>query len=227
MTEDVQCSGWYDMPLFNPLKRVEYMKKLWPLLLLLLPFAASASSGAEPLQRFLANLNTLQAEFEQIVITPDSDSYTSSGTLYLNRPGRFRWEYRLPVEQIIVADGDRVWLHDMELEQVSHRSQSGMLEGTPAQIFSEKGPLDRYFTLLGSEERDGLIWVILAPKNRESQFSTISVALTKESQLKRMELIDQFGQVTLFIFSKVVRNPMLDDELFIFIPPPLIDILGD
>jgi len=227
MAEDVQCCGWYDMRLFTPFLRVRYMRKLWPLLLLLLPFAASASSGTEQLQRFLANLNTLQAEFEQIVITPDSDSYTSNGTLYLSRPGKFRWEYRRPIEQVIVADGDRVWLYDMELEQVSHRSQSGMLEGTPVQIFSDKGPLDRHFTLIDSEERDGLNWVVLAPKNSESQFSTISVALTKENQLKRMELIDQFGQVTLFLFSKVVRNPVLDDELFIFIPPPLIDILGD
>jgi outer membrane lipoprotein carrier protein len=203
------------------------MRKLWPLLLLLLPLTATADSGSEQLQRFLANLTTLQAKFEQIVITPNSDSYTSSGTLYLHRPGRFRWEYKHPVEQLIVADGDRVWLHDMELEQISHRSQSDMLDGTPAQIFSEKGPLDRHFTLTDSDERDGLIWVVLAPKNVESQFSTISVALTKESQLKRMELIDQFGQVTLYLFSSVVRNPSLKDELFVFIPPPLIDILGD
>ncbi|MCF6280775.1 MAG: outer membrane lipoprotein chaperone LolA [Candidatus Polarisedimenticolaceae bacterium] len=203
------------------------MKKLWPLFLLLLPFAASAASGTEQLQRFLANLTTLQAEFEQMVITSDNDSYTSSGTLYLNRPGKFRWEYRQPIEQLIVADGDRVWLHDMELEQVSHRSQSAMLEGTPAQIFSEIGPLERHFTLTDSDERDGLIWVVLAPKNSESQFATISVALTAESELKRMEFIDQFGQVTLFMFSDLVRNPILDEKLFIFIPPPLIDILGD
>ncbi len=202
------------------------MKKLWPLFLLLLSFSASAASGREQLQRFLVNLNTLQAQFEQIVITPDSESYTSNGVLYLNRPGRFRWEYRWPVKQLIVADGDRVWLYDMELDQVSHRSQSSMLDGTPAQIFSEKGPLERYFNLMDGDDRDGLVWVVLTPKNSESQFSSISIALTEKSQLKRMELIDQFGQVTLYLFSDVIRNPLLDDELFKFTPPPLIDILG-
>lgn len=203
------------------------MRKLWLLVLLLLPFVTSASSGTLQLQRFLANLTTLQAEFEQIVIMPDNASYTSSGMLYLNRPGQFRWEYLHPIKQLIVADGDRIWVHDMELEQVSHRSQSDVLEGTPAQIFSETGPLDRHFTLTDSDQRDGLIWVVLAPKNAESQFSSISVALTKEHQLKQMELIDQFGQVTLYMFSNVIRNPALDEKLFTFTPPPLIDILSD
>ena len=203
------------------------MRILWSLILLFLPFVTSASSGSEQLQRFLSNLTTLQAQFEQTVITPDNASYTSSGTLYLNRPGQFRWEYLHPVEQLIVADGSRVWVFDKELEQVSHRSQSDVLDGTPAQIFSEKGPLEAHFTLTDSDERDGLTWVVLAPKNTESQFSTISVALTKKNQLKRMELIDQFGQVTLFMFSDVVRNLPLDEKLFVFTPPPLIDVLGD
>lgn len=202
------------------------MKKLWPLFLLFLPLSLFASSGSEQLQRFLANLTTMQAQFEQTVVTPDGESYRSSGTLYLHRPGRLRWEYLRPVEQLIVADGSRVWLFDKELDQISHRSQSAVLEGTPAQLFSETGPLERHFTITDSEERDGLTWVELVPNDEESQFTSISVALM-DSQLKRMELIDQFGQVTLFSFSAIERNPSLDEKLFVFNPPPAIDILSD
>ncbi|RLW66701.1 MAG: outer membrane lipoprotein carrier protein LolA, partial [gamma proteobacterium symbiont of Stewartia floridana] len=141
-------------------------------------------------------------------------------------PGQLRWEYQTPSEQLIVADGDRVWLHDIELEQVSHRSQAAVLDGTPAQLLSGTGPISQHFEIneLGVESE--LTWVELIPKGKEAQFSSVRLAL-QESRLERMEMFDNFGQVTRFFFDDLQRNPPLDDALFEFEPPPLIDLIGD
>ncbi len=187
----------------------------------------SAESGISQLETFLQDLKTLKADFRQTLQQPDYDQvYASNGVFYLRRPGQLRWEYQTPSEQLIVADGDRVWLHDIELEQVSHRSQAAVLDGTPAQLLSGTGPISQHFEIneLGVESE--LTWVELIPKGKEAQFSSVRLAL-QESRLERMEMFDNFGQVTRFFFDDLQRNPPLDDALFEFEPPPLIDLIGD
>ena len=199
------------------------------ILLFLLPLSASAQSGSEQLRKFLANLVTLQAQFEQTVHSvQDGQVYRSSGMLYLHRPGRFRWDYTAPYPQLIVADGSRIWVHDMELEQVSHRAQSDALDGTPAQLLSESGSIDRHFKVKDLESRkdEPLAWVELLPRDSDGQFSRMVIALSN-NQLQTMELTDKFGQVSQFSFRDIKRNLELDDQLFVFNPPPLIDILSD
>lgn len=199
--------------------------------MLLLFFSLSqtllAESGTSQLETFLQDLKTLKADFRQTLQQPDYDQvYASNGVFYLRRPGQLRWEYQTPSEQLIVADGDRVWLHDLELEQVSHRSQAAVLDGTPAQLLSGTGPISQHFEIneLGIESE--LTWVELIPKGKEAQFSSVRLAL-HESRLERMEMFDNFGQVTRFFFDNMQRNPQLDDALFEFEPPPLIDLIGD
>ncbi|MCG8016393.1 MAG: outer membrane lipoprotein chaperone LolA [Candidatus Thiodiazotropha sp. 'RUGA'] len=197
------------------------------LLFLSLSQTLSAESGISQLETFLQDLKTLKADFRQTLQQPDYDQvYASNGVFYLRRPGQLRWEYQTPSEQLIVADGDRVWLHDIELEQVSHRSQAAVLDGTPAQLLSGTGPISEHFEIneLGVESE--LTWLELIPKGKEAQFSSVRLAL-QESRLERMEMFDNFGQVTRFFFDDMQRNPPLDDALFEFEPPPLIDLIGD
>ncbi|MCU7844909.1 MAG: outer membrane lipoprotein chaperone LolA [Candidatus Thiodiazotropha sp. (ex Monitilora ramsayi)] len=186
-----------------------------------------AADGTVQFQNFLNGLETLQAEFRQTIQRPDEDVvYATNGIFYLKRPGQLRWEYEDPATQVIVADGKRIWLHDIELEQVSHRSQKAALEGTPAQLLSGTGPIDESFELHDKGETDGITWLELLPKEKDSQFAKVRLGFTGR-ELQRMEMFDSFGQITRFFFYNIVRNPALSSELFVFVPPPQIDLIGD
>lgn len=193
--------------------------------LLLWSTLACAADGPRLLNRFLEGLNTLQAKFRQTVIGAGHDrAMSSKGTFYLKRPGRFRWTYDEPAGQLVIADGDRVWLYDAELEQVSHQSQEAALRGTPALLLSGSGPVESHFEVVGLGSRNGLEWVELLPRGEESEIVKVLVAFRGE-QLDRLEMIDNFGQITRFHFADIRRNPDLDPALFRFRPPPGIDML--
>ncbi len=205
------------------------IRRLSSLLLLLLGFAPGlhAADGLQQFRAFMKDLHTLKADFRQTVMPPDEDMvYASSGVFYLKRPGQLRWEYTDPPTQVIVADGNRIWLHDLDLNQVSHRSQKSALEGTPAQLLSDEAPVEANFDIVEQGEADGLSWIELRPKDKESQFVKVRLGLA-DNRLQRMEMFDSFGQVTRFIFSDEQRNPDLPKDLFVFTPPPLIDLIGD
>ncbi len=187
---------------------------------------ARAASGPEQLERFLQGLNTLSASFEQAVMNPsEGNTGYARGTLYLQRPGRFRWEYRIP-DQLIVADGDRVWMFDKELDQISHWNQESALKGTPALLLSDTGPLRDNFLVSDIGHRNGFEWAELRPRYEESEFDRILLAFS-EDKLQRMEIADNFGQITRFRFSQIRRNPGLDPDLFNFEPPSGIDIFSE
>ena len=207
---------------------IRFRRFAFPLLLLALFTSPShATTGIAQLKSFLDGLHTLQASFTQTVQQPGEDAaYASSGTFYLKRPGLLRWEYDAPNPQVIVADGDRIWLHDIDLEQVSHRSQKAALAGTPAQLLSGSEPIEKNFTLQDEGEKDGLDWVELRPRDKDAQFVRLQLALA-DNQLKRMVMYDNFGQITRFTFSDIKRNPALSPKLFVFVPPPTVDIIGE
>ena len=209
-------------------KRVAFFRFLLLCLLSMAPLSmVQAADGQELLKHFLTGLKTLQANFQQELEQPDKgETYHSSGTFYLKRPGQLRWEYDPPNNQLIVADGDRIWLYDKELDQVSHRSQKAALEGTPAQLLSNTGPLDQHFRIKDLGVEEGLNWVELLPKDKDSQFHSVRLALT-DKELVRMVMVDNFGQTTRFLFTHEQRNPPLDSKLFDFIPPPAVDLIGD
>jgi outer membrane lipoprotein carrier protein len=193
--------------------------------LLLWTTLASAADGPQRLNRFLEGLNTLQAQFQQTVISAGHDqAIASKGTFYLKRPGRFRWTYDEPEGQLVIADGNRVWLYDAELEQVSHQSQEEALRGTPALLLSGSGPVESHFEVVGLGSRIGLEWVELLPRGENSEIIKVLVAF-RGDQLDRLEMIDSFGQISRFHFADIRRNPELDPALFRFEPPPGIDML--
>lgn len=195
------------------------------LTLMLSPGWLWAGTGQAQLAHFLEGLVTLEAKFEQSVL---NESHTQAaryqGTLYLKRPGQFRWDYHEPYEQLIVADGNRIWLYDSDLEQISNRSQEDALKGTPAQLLSDTTPLDANFEVIDIGDSQDMTWVELIPRDEESQFIRILLAFVGHD-LRRMEMADKFGQITRFQFYDIQRNPELAEELFVFVPPPQFDVL--
>jgi len=188
--------------------------------------STAASAGTNKLTEFFTGLKTLSADFKQTVVTTgDNPPAISSGIFYLNRPGRFRWTYTQPEGLFVVADGDRVWLYDPDLEQVSHQSQEDALRGTPALLLSDTAPVDNHFEVVDLGMRNGMDWLELIPLAENSEVIKVLVAFDG-TRLDRMQMVDNFGQVTHFLFSNVQRNPDLAPELFQFDPPPEVDILS-
>ena len=189
--------------------------------------AAWAGPGSEHLHGFLAELRTLQADFRQVLMNDSGQvEEESSGQLYLSRPGRFRWDYRAPHAQLIVADGQQVWLYDKELSQVTVREQADALADTPAALLASTTPVEDSFNVTELGERsDGSVWLSLTPKSTASNFDAIMVGFGRSGQLRAMELKDSFGQTTRLEFSSIERNRTLDPALFRFTPPSGADVI--
>ncbi len=185
--------------------------------------APIAVADIRPLERFLADLQTLQADFEQRVLTPAGYSQSVTGVFYLRRPGQFRWDYTGDKGQQIVADGRRVWLLDPELEQVSHQAQSAALRGTPAQLLATGQSVDVHFDFAGSYSDDEADWLELVPKEPDSQVELIVIGL-KNGELKALIMQDKFDQTTEFRFTQVQRNPALAERFFRFQAPSGFDV---
>jgi outer membrane lipoprotein carrier protein len=183
-------------------------------LALVVCWGTASATGEQRLRAYLTDLRTLSSEFRQITLASDGGrTLESRGTLYLKRPGRFRWEYRSPTEQIIVADGKRVWLHDVELDQISHQSQGSALGGTPAQLLASEDPIEDHFRVQPWDAGDEREWVELQPREKEGQVVKIRIGFDGED-LDTLLMEDAFGQITRFSFTKTRRNPRLDDDLF-------------
>ncbi len=195
---------------------------------LLLVQEALAGAGIDRLRAFLADTQTLQAKFEQTVLAANQEKIQqANGTFYIQRPGKFRWDYQSPDRQLIVADGDRVWIYDIELEQVTVKPQDRALADTPASLLSGTAPIDENFGLENLDSSgDGLDWVELRPKKQDGTVERVRLAFGSES-LERMEMVDRFDQVTAFRFHRIRRNITLDRALFRFRPPPGVDVVGE
>ncbi len=188
------------------------------------PLLAQAQAG-DPLDHFLRGLETLKADFTQEIVSRGNEAQQYRGVLYLQRPGRFRWEYRVP-DQLIVADGDTLWLFDRELEQVSRKGQQAALGGTPAQLLIGSDPPEDHFTIEPQGNSGELARLALTPKKNDSEFVRILLGFAGD-QLREIEMVDSFGQLSRFRFSAVERNLALDPELFRFQAPPGMDVFAD
>lgn len=199
-------------------------------LLLLLALLVAGAANASGIDRFKAYLRTTQsarAEFEQKVYDRNRKLVQeSSGTFVLLRPGRFRWVYDKPSEQLIIGDGRRVWIYDRELAQVTVRKLTKALGSTPAALLAGSSDIEAAFDLSDAGERDGLEWLEAKPKEREAGFDRIRIGLGSAG-VQAMELTDNFGQTTELRFSGLVRNPKVDLGEFRFEPPKGTDVLGD
>ncbi len=191
-----------------------------------MPLPVWAAQPAQ-VQRYFQDLKSLRADFIQRVFDERSQIVqSSSGQMLMQKPGKFRWNYRTPAEQIIVADGDRLWAYDVDLAQVTVRKLDKALSVTPLALLSGAAPIEDTFTVGEARNRDGLAWYELTPKQPQPEFRLLRVAF-KAELLVSLELEDGFGQRTRLDFQKLERNPALDPALLKFAPPPGVDVVGD
>lgn len=191
-------------------------------------FAAenTSSIGEQYLEAFLASTNTLEASFEQTLRTQEGEVLQQTeGKFYLNRPGKFRWSYSTPYEQIIVSDGSRIWIYDVDLQQVTVQKQTKGLSGTPMALLEDSAMLHQNFHVLPLDKQADIYRLKLTSKTKESDFAEIVVGLDAKG-LRFMQLHDQFEQVTDIVFSNLLTNTKLSNNIFEFTPPEGVDVFG-
>lgn len=195
--------------------------------MLALPLTAHAAATGK-LKTFIASTRSGQANFSQEVLAKSGKRIQqASGTMQFVRPGKFRWIYLKPYEQQIVGDGEKFWLHDVELNQVTVKKLDAALGSSPAALLSGNNEIERGFALEDTGERDGLDWLQATPRSQDTSFEKILMAFDAQSELVIMELHDTLGQQTVLRFSGMQRNPKLSPQLFNFIPPKGADVLGE
>jgi outer membrane lipoprotein carrier protein len=198
-------------------------------LLSLLLMASVQNSGAASIERFQSYVRTTQAaqgEFTQKVYDKSGKLVQDAhGSFAFLRPGRFRWTYVKP-QQVIVGDGERVWIHDADLNQVTVRRVSRVLGATPAALLAGASDIANAFDLKELGNKDGLEWLEARPREKEAGFDSVRLGLSTGG-VEAMELVDHFGQTTVLRFTDVVRNPQIDPRTFRFTPPKGADVLGD
>ena len=187
--------------------------------------AAAQADAVDTLRDFAREVKTGRAAFTQTVSSPDGvKKKTSSGQFEFARPDRFRFVYRKPFEQQIVADGRKVWLYDVDLNQVSVRAMSQALGATPAALLAG-GAMDKDFELSAAPAKDGLDWVQAVPRVKEgASVQTLRIGFRAKT-LAALEIVDVFGQRSLLQFTAVEANPKLADEVFRFVPPKGADVI--
>ena len=198
------------------------------LLLLSMALPALAGLGTDRLHAFFNAQGGLRASFVQTVQDAAFDQpEVSRGTLMLLRPNRFRWDYQEPYKQQIVADGQRLWLYDEDLAQVVVKPLDKALGDTPAMLLSGSGAIEDRFKIEELGDRgDGLAWVQLTPKQADTGFEAVRLGFDAHD-LRRMELVDGFGQVTRMQFDDVVRDPAIKPAAFRFVLPEGVDVIGE
>jgi outer membrane lipoprotein carrier protein len=197
-------------------------------LLFLLCFSTAIHAAAiDRFKTFVRNTQSARADFEQKVHDRGGKlTQESKGSFVFQRPGLFHWTYAKPVDQVIVGDGQRVWIHDRDLNQVTVRKLSNALGSTPAALLAGSADIEKAFELSDAGAKDGLEWLEAKPREREAGFERVRMGFD-ESGLRAMELLDHFGQTTRLSFSNLQRNPKLDKSEFRFEPPKGADVLGE
>lgn len=190
-----------------------------------LPALVLAGEGRAHLEAYLADFNTLQAEFEQTLFDETGVSLeVSKGAVYLQRPSRFRWEYRTPYEQLIVGDGEQIWIYDEDLEQVTVKPMGSTVTDTPVLLLGGDTSIEEEFSVTELGKRGDLTWVGLHSRGEENQYSDIRLGFDGP-EMRVMELSDNFGQTTRIVFSLQRRNGPIAPSIFQFVPPAGVDVL--
>ena len=185
------------------------------------------AGGLEQLQAFLDGTKSGRATFKQVISGRSGRApQEATGTFVFARPGKFRWTYQKPIDQLIVGDGQKVWIHDRDLNQVIVRDQTSALGATPAALLSGDNTLERNFTLVSAGSKDGFEWVDAKPKSAESGFTDVRIGF-RDNLPRAMELADAFGQATQLTFVTFERNAQIDAREFRFLVPQGADVVGD
>ncbi len=202
------------------------MNRLLFSLFLILIFGNSNAASLERFQSYVRTTQAARGDFAQKVYDKTGKLVQDSrGSFAFLRPGRFRWTYVKP-QQVIVGDGERVWIHDADLNQVTVRKVVRVLGATPAALLAGASDIEKSFELKEVGTRDGLEWMEAKPREKEAGFEIVRLGMSTGG-VEAMELVDYFGQTTVLRFSNVVRNPQIDPATFRFTPPKGADVLGD
>ncbi len=196
--------------------------------LLTLVIAAQAQAAAiEQLRSFLTQTTSARGEFAQRVSRGSGATVQESGGRFVfQRPGKFRWSYERPWEQLIVADGQRLTIFDRDLNQATVRKLQTSLPSSPASILFGSNDFEREFEVSDAGARDGLEWISARPRAKDTPFERIEIGF-RDGLPGAMLLVDSFGQTTRLSFAKVERNPKLDADTFRFTPPKGADVLTE
>ncbi|HSV34702.1 MAG TPA: outer membrane lipoprotein chaperone LolA [Ramlibacter sp.] len=190
------------------------------------------ASGLDSLEQFVKSVKSGRSDFTQVVTAPAREgqaarSKTSSGTFEFVRPNRFRFTYKKPFEQTIVADGQTLWLYDADLRQVTSRKQEQVLASTPAALIAaapDLAALRKDFNLEPAPDKDGLQWVQATPRAKEGQLHSIKVGF-RGHELAALEILDSFGQRSVMTFARMEPNASIAADAFNFKPPPGADVV--
>ena len=186
----------------------------------------AVDDGEALVNEFVNDVVTFSGDFEQSLIDPDGRLLeTTTGTLEIQRPGRFRWVYAEPYEQWLIADGTNIWSYDIDLEQVTVKPQSDALANTPALLLGGSGEAMDQFEYDGSFEESGLAWVRLVPVDTDSGFRRVELGFFKR-QLSRMVFFDNLEQTTVVVLKNVAVNEPIDAGRFEFVVPDDVDVVG-
>jgi outer membrane lipoprotein carrier protein len=215
----------FSLSTFEPAMKI--LLKVLPFLACFVALSAEAG-GREQLTAFAQGLTGLDGRFEQRVYDANGQqTEKSAGAVQLSVPRQFRWEYQTPARQLIVADGDRIWVYDPELEQVTVRNQSFDEQSSPLAVLIDPTELDRRYKVAEGGKAGGLEWLALTPKQSEdAAFISAKLGFGPKG-LARMELEDALGQHTSIVFSAWARNPKFARGLFSFTAPKGADVVGD
>jgi len=190
----------------------------------------SASPASDQLNSFFEEVTSMRADFTQTIISKTrSNAEESKGTLLMQRPGKFRWDYVAPYEQQIVADGSKLWIYDIEMEQVIVKPLDLVLGNTPAVLLSGNAAVTDKFIVTKVPTKiddNSLFWLELLPKDKDAGFQQLLLAFSN-NELKIMELKDAFEQVTRISFSNMQRNPDIDALKFQFKVPAGVDVIDE
>jgi outer membrane lipoprotein carrier protein len=194
--------------------------------LLSLLSAAGAASPTTEVEKYLSGLATWSADFTQTIDDGHGKVVRSAaGKLYLQKPGKFRWDYSQPSEQLILADGKQIWFYDKDLQQANVRDMDASLANTPAVLLSGSGSLSSQFDVTSLPPSDGLEWYQLIPKHADTDFQLVRIGF-RHGDLASMFLADKLNQITQLTFSHSSRNAKFAADLFTFVPPAGVDVIG-
>jgi outer membrane lipoprotein carrier protein len=189
--------------------------------------AALARGGAlDDFHAFSRDTKSARGEFTQVVADRTGKILRqSSGSFSIARPGKFRWTYVKPYSQLLVGDGQKVWVYDADLKQVTVRPMDKALSATPAALLSGSGEFEKIFTLTELPQADGLAWLGAKPKEPDSGLESARLGF-RDGTLAKLEFVDSFGQTTTIDVSQLQKNPRLPADTFQFTPPKGVDVIG-
>jgi outer membrane lipoprotein carrier protein len=208
-------------------KRLRSLLVIIAMIAAALPAAAAPRTGADDLRRFFKDVHSFSANFTQVVLDESLNPLQeSAGTLWIERPNRFRWNYKLPFEQQIVSDGKKIWVYDVELKQVTVREATGALGTTPAVLLAGRGTLTDDFVVKSLGSQGKLDWMQLIPKTNDGGYQDIRVGF-ENGKIRILEMIDGFGQTTRIALRDQAENVGINSSRFDFKPPPGVDVVHE